>query len=101
MVESINPQKLHQELKTADLPVVSVSSSGRIDYSRSLTTTERTTANQIIANHDPIVSDSDVFIEKLKAASISRDDVLFALWKSVSEGEDLNKDRLTKIINQF
>ena len=101
MDESINPEKLHQELRTAGLPVVSVSSSGRIDYSRSLTATERNTATKVVAVHDHAVSDKDVFLEKLALAGLSRDDVLYALWKSVSEGNDLNKDRLIETINQF
>ena len=100
MAESINPEKLHQELKTAGLPVVGVSSSGRVDYSRSLMAAEQTNADQVIADHDPVVSDSDVFIEKLKAASLSRDDVLYALWKSVSEGDDLSKNRLLVTLNK-
>jgi len=97
----VNPEKLHQELKDAGLPVVSVSASGRVDYVRSLTATEQETAAATIANHDPVVSNSDVFIEKLKLAGLSRDDVLYALWKSVSEEDDLNKDRLIETINQF
>lgn len=101
MSESVNPEKLHQELKDAGLPVVSVSASGRVDYARSLTASEQKTADQVIANHDPAVSDSDVFIEKLKLAGLSRDDVLYALWKSVAEGDNLNKDRLIETMNQF
>jgi nitrate reductase assembly molybdenum cofactor insertion protein NarJ len=77
MSESVNPEKLHQELKEAGLPVVGVSASGLVDYSRSLMAAEQTTADQVIADHDPVVSDSDVFIEKLKAAGLSRDDVLY------------------------
>ncbi len=88
MSESVNPQKLHQELKEAGLPVVGVSASGRVDYSRALTAAEQTSAEQVIAAHDPTVSDSDVFIEKLLAAGVSRDDVLYALWKSVAEGDE-------------
>lgn len=87
MSESVNPQKLHQELKDAGLPVVGVSASGRVDYSRALTAAEQAVAEHVIAAHDPVVSDSDVFIEKLLAAGISRDDVLYALWKSVAEGD--------------
>lgn len=101
MAESINPEKLHQELKTAGLPVVGISSSGRVDYSRSLTSSEKDTAAQVVAVHNPAVSDKDVFFEKLALAGFSRDDVLYALWKSVAEGDDLNKNRLIKTINQF
>ena len=44
---------LHAELEAAGLPVVGVSSDGRIDYSRELTPAEQTTAQAIIAAHDP------------------------------------------------
>jgi hypothetical protein len=44
---------LHYELEQAELPVVGVSSDGRIDYSRELTEVEQQTAAAIIAAHDP------------------------------------------------
>lgn len=96
----VNPVKLHQELKAAGLPVVGVSSSGRIDYSRSLTATERDTATQVIAVHDPAVSDKDVFFAKLAMSGFSRDEVLYALWKSVVEGDEQYKDRLIEDMNK-
>jgi len=43
---------------------------------------------QVIAAHDPVVSDGDVFIEKLKAAGLSRNEVLYALWESIAEGDN-------------
>jgi len=49
----INVKLLDYQLKQASLPVVSVSSDGRIDYSRALTPAEQTTAAAIIAAHDP------------------------------------------------
>lgn len=49
----IDVAQLHAELETAGLPVVGVSSDGRIDYSRELTAAEQTTAQAIIAAHDP------------------------------------------------
>jgi hypothetical protein len=101
MAESINPEKLHQELKTAGLPVVGVSSSGRVDYSRSLTSAEKEIATQVIKVHDPSVSDSAVFIQRLAQAGLSRDEVLYALWKSVAKGDEQYKDRLINIMNQF
>ncbi|MGV8026748.1 MAG: hypothetical protein AB2L18_09345 [Anaerolineaceae bacterium] len=101
MAESINPEKLHQELKTAGLPVVSVSSTGRVDYSRSLTNTEQESANKVIAEHDPAISDKTVFLEKLALAGLSRDDVLYALWKNEIEGNDQYKERLIETMNKF
>ena len=99
MSESVNPEKLHRELKDAGLPVVGVSASGRIDYSRALTAAEQAAAEQVIAAHDPSVSDTEVFIQQLLAAGISRDDVLYALWKSVAEGDNSQIEELICIQN--
>ena len=50
---------LHAELEAAGLPVGSVSSDGRVDYSRDLTPTEQTTAQAVIAAHDPAKRERD------------------------------------------
>ena len=49
----LNVVSLTDELAAAGLPVVGVSSDGRVDYSRELTAAEQTTAQAIIAAHDP------------------------------------------------
>lgn len=49
----IDALQLHADLEAAGLPVVGVSSDGRIDYSRPLTGAEQTTAQAIISAHDP------------------------------------------------
>jgi hypothetical protein len=49
----LNIELLHYELKQAGLPIVGVSSDGRIDYSRALTAAEQATADQVVADHDP------------------------------------------------
>lgn len=49
----LNVVSLTDELTAAGLPVVGVSSDGRIDYSRDLTPEEQATAQSIIAAHDP------------------------------------------------
>ena len=49
----INVLLLHYALEHAGLPVVGVSSDGRIDYSRELTPEEMTLVAQIVAAHDP------------------------------------------------
>ena len=49
----INYKLLHYELEQAELPVVSVSEDGRIDYSRKLTAQEQSTADAVVAAHDP------------------------------------------------
>ena len=50
---------LHAELEAAGLPVVGVSSDGRVDYARPLTPAEQTTAKAIIAAHDPLKRERD------------------------------------------
>lgn len=49
----IDVTALTGELIEASLPVVGVSSDGRVDYSRDLTPVEQQTAAAVIAAHDP------------------------------------------------
>ena len=49
----INVALLDYELKQANLPIIGVSSDGRIDYSRELTQDEINTVASILSNHDP------------------------------------------------
>ncbi|HAF62431.1 MAG TPA: hypothetical protein DCK95_08905 [Anaerolineaceae bacterium] len=88
MAQSVNHEKLHKELKAAGLPVIGVSASGRVDYARALTLAEQESAKTIIAAHDLTPTDSVVFMEQLKLAGFTRDDVLYALWKSAAEGSN-------------
>lgn len=55
----IDVTSLHSELESDNLPVVSVNSDGRVDYSRELTAAEQTTAKAIIAAHDPAKRERD------------------------------------------
>lgn len=55
----IDVSALIEELMLASLPVVGVSSDGRIDYSRELTAAELTTAQAVIAAHDPAKRERD------------------------------------------
>ena len=48
-----DPKKLTSELQEAGLPVAGVSSTGRVDYSRELTKTEKILADQVTSCHDP------------------------------------------------
>lgn len=56
----INISLLHQELLRALLPVVGVSTDGRIDYGRELTQAEQTTAATVIAAHNPEAYDAQI-----------------------------------------
>ena len=49
----INPQKLHQELLTAGLPVDGVHEDGTVDWTRTLTLFEQSQAAKVIQVHDP------------------------------------------------
>ena len=49
----INVMLLHYELEQEGLPVIGVNENGRIDYSRNLTAGEQSTADSIVAAHDP------------------------------------------------
>lgn len=55
----IDVTSLTEELSAAGLPVVGVSSDGRVDYARALTPAEQTTAQAIIAAHDPAKRERD------------------------------------------
>ena len=50
---------LTEELLAANLPVLSVSSDGRVDYERDLTLEEQAAAQAVIAAHDPTKRERD------------------------------------------
>ena len=49
----IKIELLHYELEQAGLPVEGVCEDGRIDYTRELTAGEQSTADAVVAAHDP------------------------------------------------
>lgn len=49
----IKISKLFEELTEAGIPIVGVSSDGRIDFVDAVTPTQRSLAQQILAAHDP------------------------------------------------
>jgi len=84
----INPTLLHQQLQNAGLPVVGVDSTGKIDYSRTLTNAEKIKAEQIIAAFDPTITiDYDPLLE-FHQRGFSSDQLLAALWKQVAMGDE-------------
>jgi hypothetical protein len=82
-----NPNKLTAELQAANLPVASVSSSGRIDYSRELTASEKRTAKTVTEAHDLTPLTKDLRQEAYRSAGITNDDLLFALWDQIIKGD--------------
>ena len=83
MDQLINVSKLHEKLVSAGLPVVSVHSDGRIDYSRLLSKAEGLKVEGLIAAHDPAA-----------AAQPTTEQVVSALWKKVMLGDSSDADRI-------
>ena len=106
MTTSVNPTKLHQELLAAGLPVVSVASDGRVDYSRDLTTTEQTTAAAVIAAHNIAKTTEETRILAYFDAGISLQDLVFALWykimqedATIADAIQMDMDSINSTIN--
>ncbi len=101
MTELINPEKLHQELKAAGLPVVGVSSAGRVDTEKALTKAQQDQVQSIISAHDPAPSEEEIFLEKLRVAGISTDQLVLALWQRVMLDDPALSEQQAKEINQL
>jgi len=84
----INPTKLHEELALQGLPVISVSSDDRIDYSRKLSSAEQTKAQDIIKAHDPLADPKPTM-----------DQIVMALWKKIMLNDSTDADDLLQIMN--
>lgn len=83
----INVVKLHDELLAAKLPVISVHSDGKVDYSRALSKSEELAAQSIIAIHNP----APVFTP-------TTDALVRALWAKIMNGDSTKADELNKLI---
>ncbi|MCJ7519875.1 MAG: hypothetical protein MUO42_09440 [Anaerolineaceae bacterium] len=94
-----DPKKLTIELQTAGLPVAGVSSAGRIDYSRKLTAAETRSADAIIAAHDPSPNVEESKLEAYKAAGISIESMVFALWDQIINGDSTKTAELKTIMD--
>ncbi len=96
---AVNPNKLHQELLDACLPVVSVSSDGRVDYSRDLTKTEQTTAAGVIAAHSSALTTEEARIQAYFENGITIQGMLFALWNKVMNSDSTAADEIQAVMN--
>lgn len=79
----INVSKLHEQLAAAKLPIISVHSDGRIDYSRPLSRPEEAAAQRIIEAHDPVVIPSP-----------TTDELVKALWEKVIKDNSAKADEI-------
>jgi hypothetical protein len=84
----INVSKLHEELKAAGLPVVSVHSDGKVEYSRALSSAEKTSATALITAHDPVQV----------IPPTTTDQIVRALWKKVMLGDSSEADKILQIM---
>ena len=83
----INVGKLHEELKAAGLPVVSVHSDNKVDYSRLLSTAEKLKAEQLLAAHDPVA-----------VPVVTTDQIARALWNKVMLNDPKDADALIDLV---
>ena len=98
---AINPEKLTQELIEAGLPIVGVSSDGRVDYSRDLTSTEKMTAEAVISAHDPAISADESRLKAYFEAGITVQNMVFALWKNVLQGDQSATDEIQALMEEI
>jgi hypothetical protein len=83
----INVGKLHQELVTAGLPVISVRSTGEVQYSRLISKADELKAEAIINAHDPVVIPAP-----------TTDQIARALWKKIMLGDSKDADKILQIL---
>lgn len=80
----VNPVKLHQELESGGLPIVSVDATGALIFERELDEAERERAREICLGHDP----RDRAAERQQAylrAGINPQAMIAALWELLME----------------
>jgi hypothetical protein len=83
-----NPKVLTDQLQVAGLPVVSVSSTGRVDYARTLSKAEVIKAEDILKSHDPRPTDFELRVEQMQKVGITFEMLVLALWDQIIKGDD-------------
>jgi hypothetical protein len=94
-----NPAKLTDELLKANLPVVGVSSTGRVDYSRELTKSEKIASAAILAAHDPTATTAEARQAAYIAAGITPNAMVQALWDQVVANDSTRTAAIKEKIN--
>jgi hypothetical protein len=87
MDQLINVSKLHEELAAAGLPVVSVHSDGKVDYTRLLSKAEELKVEALIAAHDPVI-----------ISKPTPEQMISALWKKVMLGDSTEADKILEML---
>jgi hypothetical protein len=87
MDQLINVSKLHQELLAAGLPVISVHSDGKVDYTRLLSKAEELKVEALIASHDPVI-----------ISKPTPEQMISALWKKIMLGDSTDADKILEML---
>jgi hypothetical protein len=82
-----DPKRLTQELQDENLPVASVSSDGRVSFSRELSKSEKSKVETIIGLHDSNPTAFETRVEDLKAAGVDIETIVLALWDLIIKGD--------------
>ena len=93
-----NPKKLLEELKAAGLPVVGTDSTGKVDYSEKLTSSEKKKANEILSKHDPTPPDDLLFLDKIHSMGVTTEQLVYALWRRIMADDPAASERLDETI---
>jgi len=96
-----NPAKLHGLLVEAQIPVVSVSTSGRIDYSRNLTANEKTIVQSILDSYDPAATVDELRRQEYKKQGITFERMVYALWNKIVNNDVSEVEEIQLIMQQI
>ena len=96
-----NPAKLHKLLTEADIPVVSVSTSGRIDYSRKLTAKEKTIVKSTLDSYDPSLTVDELRRQEYKKQGIALERMVYALWNKIVNNDVSEVEEIQLIMQQI
>ena len=96
-----NPAKFHKLLLDSGLPVVGVSTSGRIDYSRNLTKTEKNKVQDLLNTYDPAPSIDDLRLKEYKKQGIDFDKLLLALWNKIMHNDTTQADEIKSLMQKI
>jgi hypothetical protein len=93
------PSSLMVSLFEQGFPVISVSSNGRIDFSRDLTKTEKNNLDSFLEVWDDTPTTQEQRQEAYKQAGITAEKLIFALWKELKNADPTDAADLESRIN--
>ena len=93
------PATLAVALLEQGFPVAGVSSNGRIDFVRDLTTTEQKNLDSFLETYDETPTTEEQRHEAYKQAGITSEKLIFALWKELKNADPTDAADLEARIN--